>query len=228
MARLAPPSGVWGGLLGQHDHATGNSLDGTHTLDSGAAGLVVGGDIYAGKHLYSGLAVSFGHSTLALGDAAGQGRADAFQIGTYNLVQFTPRFYNSLSAAFSWNKLQTDRSLAVGGTDQLTAKFNAFDFGARYEAGLHTGWITPCIAVQPEILHAPSYSETATSGSAEFALSYAGHNAIDTRLEIGATQSGTFPLAPGWTMKLTDRLAWAYNVSDGQTARAGFQNLADS
>jgi outer membrane autotransporter protein len=76
------------------------------------------------------------------------------------------------------------------GHRHAAGRFQANGLGARIEGGYRytTPWlaVTPYGAVQVQSIFLPSYGETATAGSNQFALNYAAQTATTTRTEIGA------------------------------------------
>ena len=72
----------------------------------------------------------------------------------------------------------------------LRATFNANNFGGRLEGGYRFATpvvgVTPYAAVQAQSFRTPDYSETAASGSAQFALNYGAQSSTATRTELGA------------------------------------------
>ena len=106
--------------------------------------------------------------------------------------------------------------------------FHAHNIGMRLEAGYRFGnrfaGFTPYAAAQAQIFRTPSYSETATSGSSQFALSYDAKTTTATRTELGYWLDSTVPLAHGAALSWRGRVAWA-NDSGDRKAAATFQAL---
>ena len=104
--------------------------------------------------------------------------------------------YVAATLAYAWQRESTGRFVTVAGTDDLTAGFAANDIGGRIEGGYRfaipdifavpgLGFI-PYAAFQMQAFYTPAYSETAASGSSQFALAYDAQTTTVTRTELGA------------------------------------------
>jgi len=83
--------------------------------------------------------------------------------------------------------------------------------------------VTPYAALQNQELFTPSYSEFATSGASQFALTYTSHTFTATRSEIGAWFDSDALMDKG--IKLYSRLAWAHDFDNEGASTAFFQSL---
>jgi outer membrane autotransporter protein len=116
--------------------------------------------------------------------------------------------------------MSTNRTVAIAGIDQLSADFNAQNYGGRLEGGYHIATplavqLTPYAAIQAQSFHTPNYNETASSGSGQFALAYGSRDATAVRGELGGRLDKTFVLADGNVLGLFGKGAWAHDwVSD--------------
>jgi len=119
--------------------------------------------------------------------------------------------------------------VTVAGSDALNASFLANVVSARLESGyrydLGGFGATPYAAIQSQWMQLPSYSETATSGSLQFALSYPSQNLTDVRAELGAWLDKTMLLDRGSRLQLYARAAWANDSGSGAGTTALFQSL---
>jgi outer membrane autotransporter protein len=70
-----------------------------------------------------------------------------------------------------------------------------------------------------------SYSETATFGSPQFALSYGAQNATTARSELGLWADKNVWLDQGAALQLYGRAAWTHDFSNSASATALFQTL---
>ncbi|MGA7710561.1 MAG: autotransporter-associated beta strand repeat-containing protein [Rhizomicrobium sp.] len=218
---------VWAsGIMGTN-LTTGDDTLGTHRVKSNMTGAVAGGDWNIEPDILIGAAASAGSSNFTLSDSFGKGKVNAFQLGVYGFYQFSRHFYGSFAVAGGLDDVTTTRVLTVSGTDTLTGKFNSRIFGGRYETGAEVGWLTPYVALQDDLFDAPSYKETASSGSDTYGLSYAGHmtNAADT--ELGFRQRGDIDLND-WMLKFSDRFAWQHDLSATPSTKAAFTALPAS
>jgi fibronectin-binding autotransporter adhesin len=216
------------GLVGSSLVAGDADTIGTHKFKSHIAGFVAGADWNISPSLTVGGALSAGHTNFHVAGNLGQGGADAFQAAGYGFAQFSSHLYGSFAAALAVDNITTNRVLTVSGTDDLTGKVNAIVFGGRYETGVNLGWLTPYLALQDELFDVPGYGESASSGASTFALNYQSRTTNSADLEMGARQSTDIALGRIWTLKLTDRLAWAHDMSGRSEAQAGFVALPAS
>ncbi len=218
---------VWATGLNGTDIIEGDSAQDTHRLRANLTGFVAGGEWTYSPSFILGAAVSAGTSNYHLADSAGTGKVSAVQLGVYGLMQFSRHFYGSFVGALALDDVTTNRTLTVSGTDALTAKFNGRVIGGRYETGVEMGWITPYVALQDVLYDMESTKEAATSGSNDFALSYAGQTTNTANFELGVRQRGGIAL-DDWTLTLSDRLAWQHDLSATPTADAAFAALPGS
>ena len=228
-SRSRPPQeNFWVAGFGGTAIATGQPATlGTHELRSSLEGAALGGNWNISSSFVLGAALSAGTSDFHIPSQLGGGKADAFQGGVYGLMQFLPRLYGSFAGALALDKISTARTVTVSGTDVLTGNFSDYLFGGRYEAGAELGWATPYIALNDTANLTPSYGEKASSGTADFALSYASHAANDPAAEIGLRQRMDFP-SDGWTLKLSDRFAWLHDMAGTPDAHPAFTGLPES
>lgn len=223
-----PDDDVWVSGFGGTDLVRGQTANvGSHNLRANMDGVALGGNWNISPKFMLGAALSAGTTNFHIATGLGGGKADAFQGGIYGLIQFMPRLYSSFAGALALDKVSTNRTMTVSGTDALASNFSSVLFGGRYETGAEFGWVTPYIALDDDLFHAPGYSEKATSGADDFALNYASHFANDPGAEVGIRQRVDLA-TPNWTLKLSDRFAWLHDMSATPDARAAFAELPDS
>ncbi len=120
----------------------------------------------------------------------------------------------------------------MAGTNSLGASFQANAFAARLEGGYRIpagGFgVTSYAAVQAQTIDLPSYTEAATSGSNQFALSYASQTANTTRSELGSRFDYAYLLDRYSTLTVYLRAAWAHDFNMTTSATAVFQSLPGS
>ena len=135
-----------------------------------------------------GMAVAVGQTRWNVSPALGKGHSDVGQVGGYASTRWD-NLYLSGAIAFAWHKAETERTVTVAGTDRLESDFDATSIGGRLEGGYRLGGaqygLTPYAAVQVQSLHTPAYSEYATQGTNQFALTFASQTTTDTRSEFG-------------------------------------------
>jgi uncharacterized protein with beta-barrel porin domain len=156
----------------------------------------------------------------------GGGNMNDFQAGVYGRHIAGP-WYAALAAAFATHDVSTNRNVSVAGTGGIyDARFTAESIGARAEGGyrvdLRSFGVTPYAALQSQVFHLPSYSET-TTGDATYLLAYASKSVTDTHSELGSwfdyRLTGVAPVT------LFARAAWAHDFNTDRSATATFQSL---
>ena len=204
--------GVWGQAYGGMNRTGGDTNAGTHDTTSRSYGLATGADYRASPDLMLGFAIAGGGMNYGLSGGLGGGKSDVFQIGLYGSKQYGPA-YVSAALSYAWHGMKTDRTVNISGTDTLTASFNAHSFGGRLESGYKFNVpfvsITPYAAMQLQQFRTQSYSETASSGSGAFALTYDARSTTSTRTELGVWLDKIIPLDHNAVLALRTRAAWA-------------------
>jgi outer membrane autotransporter protein len=154
-----------------------------------------------------------------------------FQAGMYGSHHWGAA-YLSGALAYNFHDVTTNRTVTVAGTDMLQGRFQTNGVGARLEGGYRyaTPWmgITPYAAAQVQSIALPSYGETATAGSNQFALNFASQTATTTRTELGAWLDKKMLMQNGAQITLYGRAAWAHDFGNSPSASAIFQALPGS
>ncbi len=218
----APPAraygrfNVWGAAYGGSNNTSGDpAVIGSHDMTARAGGFAGGVDYRVAPDLMLGAALAGGGTSWGLSAGLGSGKSDAFQAGLYGSKQFGAA-YLSGALAFANYWASTTRTVTVAGADTLNASFNAQSVGGRLEAGYRlAAWapvtFTPYAALQAQNFRTPTYSETAASGSPQFALTYASNTATAVRTELGSWVSKSILLADANVLALFGRAAWAHD-----------------
>jgi len=188
---------VWASGYGGASSVSDNATTGTHSTTSRIYGTAVGTDYRVTPNTLIGFALGGAGFNYGLSDGLGGGRAELFQAGVFGRHTMGAA-YVAAALAYGWQDVTTDRTVTIAGTDRLHAGFNAHTFAARGE----TGWrfatpymgLTPYAALQSTSFMLPSYSESATSGSNQFALAYAAKTTTDVRSELGLRADKAFLL----------------------------------
>ena len=219
---------VWGSAYGGRNRTDGDPIVvGSNDLTATAAGFAAGADYRVSPDTVVGAATAIGETHWSVA-GGGSGRADAAQLGGYASTRWQS-LYLSGALAGAWYRASTDRTVTVAGTDRLEADFDARSLGARIEGGQRFGTapfgLTPYAALQVQSVRTPTYSERATAGSNQFALSYAAQTATDTRSELGFWADTRQLLANGSTLVLRGRAAWVHDFDPGSRINAAFQTL---
>jgi uncharacterized protein with beta-barrel porin domain len=225
----APTFNVWAAGFGGANRTAGDPVAGSHDAMTHAAGSAAGVDYRLSPDTLLGFALAGGASSWSLSDGLGGGRSDAFQAGAYGIRRLGSA-YVSGALAFAEYWASTSRTVTVAGTDTLAAAFNAQSYGARLESGTHIlatpFMLTPYGALQAQRFDAPAHDESATSGSSQFALSYAAQTATQTRAELGSWADTTFVLAGGGSgVNVFAHAAWAHDWQSDPFLGAAFLGL---
>jgi uncharacterized protein with beta-barrel porin domain len=203
---------VWGAGYGGANHTSGDLLVvGSHDLSAHTAGGAAGLDYRVLPGTIVGFALAGGGTGWSLAQGLGSGSSAAFQAGVYAKTHSGP-FYLASAVAYTQHWMSTDR--VAFANDRLQAQFTAESFGGRAEAGYRipnaVAAITPYAAVQAQNFHTPTYSETDITGGGS-GLTYAAHNATDTRSELGARFDK--PVLVNWNavLALRAKVGWAHD-----------------
>jgi outer membrane autotransporter protein len=219
---------VWGAAYGGRNRTDGDPVVvGSNNLTATAAGFAMGADYRVSRDTVVGLATAIGETRWSVA-GLGKGNADVAQFGGYASTRWQ-NLYLSGAVAGAFYRAATDRTLNIAGTDHLEADFNANSIGGRVEGGWRFGvtsyGLTPYAAVQVQSVRTPGYSESATSGSNQFALSYTGQTVTDTRSELGVWADTRHLLANGSLLVLRGRAAWVHDYNLDSRINAVFQTL---
>lgn len=214
----------------------GNTDVGAHKFRSNVYGVAAGAQWMPWANTMIGGAISAGRSDFRVAGDLGKGNATSIEAGIYGYMQASRHFYSSFEAAVAGTQIKTTRVVNVSGnSDTLTGKLTTYTFGGRFETGVQLAYFSPYIAVQDHVSMLPGYSEGAATGSAStFALDYASRTYNSGRAEIGLRHYIDIDVTPRWiltpdfTIHLNDRLAYAYDLSDGSRTGATFVNLPSS
>ena len=219
--------GVFASVYGGNNRVGGDNAAGTNTTTSRTYGMLAGADYRFTRDTQAGFALGGAGSSFGIDGGFGGGKADIFNAAIYGKHTIGPA-YIAGALGYSWQDTTTDRTVTVSGTDQLHASFKAQAVTARLEGGWRYATpiigITPYAALQSTTFYMPAYGETATSGSNQFALSYASKTTTNFRTELGAKFDKSM-LMQGGIFTLTGRAAWAHDSNVDSSATATFQSL---
>lgn len=227
-ARGGPERNAWLSAFSGTSIFSGDTDGGTQKLRTSATGFAAGADWVISPRLTLGAAVSAGAAGLNLADGKSHGHAKALQGGVYGQYRFRPRVYGAFAAILGQQDISTARTITVSGTDMLTAKPQATQYGLRYETGIELRGLTPYVALQDRLFQTSGYAETAVSGASTFALDYASRSINMPSLELGVRMAQDVTLNRNWTLSLSDRLALTHNFFGQWNSRAAFAAVPDS
>ncbi|MGJ4948844.1 autotransporter outer membrane beta-barrel domain-containing protein [Bradyrhizobium sp. HKCCYLS20291] len=227
----APRWSAWGAAFGGSNTISGQATSGTHAATINGGATAAGVDYRFAPGSAAGFSMAGGRALWSAGN--GSGAADVLMAGVYGRHTAGPS-YIAAAAAYANHWMSTTHNVTVAGLDRLAAQFDAQSFGARIEAGtrlaapfLGLSW-TPYGAVQTQHFRAPGYTETAASGSDQFALRFAGRSADAFRAELGVQSERR--VAPDWAgeLNLFSRTAYAYDAVRHPAAAVSFTALGPS
>ena len=220
--------GVWAAGYGGHARVAGDSATGSHDTTSRVYGVAAGADYRVSSGTRLGFALGGAGSSFSLAGGFGSGKADVFNAAFYGRHAFGAS-YVAAALGYSWQDASTDRTVTASGTDVLHASFHPQALTARLEGGhrFETGMVgvTPYAGLQSTTFFMPSYSESATSGSNQFALTYDSRQVTATRGELGARFDKRIALADK-VLTVKAKAAWAHDWNRDRNATATFQQLA--
>lgn len=228
--QFVPHWNVWGAGFGGSQTTDGNASLGSATATSRLAGIAAGADYWLSPQTVAGFAMAGGATQFGLAGSLGSGTSDLIQVGGFIRHSFGAS-YLTAAAAYGWQDITTERTVAIGGLNQLRANFNANAYSARVEAGHR--WIAPVIggvglspyaAAQVTAFDLPAYAEQAVGGTGVFALGYAAKTVTATRSELGLRTDKSFAL-DGALLTLRGRAAWAHDFDVDRSVAATFQAL---
>jgi uncharacterized protein with beta-barrel porin domain len=219
---------VWGAAYGGSQKTDGNAVVGSNATTSRIAGVGVGADYRISPDTVAGFALFGGGTSFDVANGLGNGRSDLVQAGAF-VRHHVGAAYLTAALAYGWQDIETNRTVTVGGFDQLRAHFEAGALSGRAEAGYRfTPWlgtgVTPYVAGQFVSVFLPSYAEQALVGSNAFALTNAAKDVTTGRSELGLRADTSWMLDRS-VLTLRGRAAWAHNVTTDRAIAATFQTL---
>ncbi len=221
---------VWASAFGGANNTNGDPTGvGSANFSARTGAVAAGLDYKVTPDTLIGFALAGGGTSWNLAQGLGGGHSDAFQAGLYGSQRFGP-WYLSGAAAFANYWAATSRMISLPAIDTLNASFNAQSWGGRAEAGYRFAWgainLAPYAALQAQSFATPNYSEASTSGSNQFALSYASRIGSAERAELGSWANTLYSLEGNAAMSLFGRAAWAHDWQNGPQAGATFLGLS--
>jgi hypothetical protein len=236
MAQGAPDQGatsrVWGTVYGGHTGISANVTTGAASLSGSNVGLAVGGQKNAadGSGVFGG-SIAIGQQNFSSGN--GTGISQDLMLGVYGTKTVMDRGYISASLGYGILNVTTTRTLTVSGTDILSGKVNAQEFGGRVEGGYRFSvddqfGLTPYLAGSLQNIVTPAYVETVQSGTSSFALSYLSQKNTFGRTEAGTHLDRSFQLDDGSTLSAQGTIGWSHQLGYSPVSTVSFQSLSGS
>lgn len=228
---------VWAAAYGSSTTTGGDTFIGSHDRSVRTAGYAAGLDYRLTPYTVAGFALAGGNTNFNVAGGYGSGHSDVFQAALYTMTRINA-VYLSTAVAFAWNRVTTDRSVMVAGTDTISAQYFATDIAGRIEGGYRflvleglDGFgigVTPYAAAQLQVFRTPGYRETVVSGSPAFALAYEARATTTFRTELGLWYDKSYTVNRGSALTLFARTAWAHDTFSDPSIVASFQALPGS
>ena len=215
---------VWAAAYGTRGSTQGDASIGSTDRFASAFGVAAGYDYRIAPDLKVGISFGVGHTNYDTTDGLGGGSSDILQVAAYGKKDYGAA-YLAAAVAYAFNSVSTNRSAPLVTTDTFAADFDAHDFAAQVETGIHFGWVTPYAAVRAQAFYTPGYQETSTPPGSAFALAYDDSTTYSARTELGVRLARTIVLHNGKTLGLNGRVAWAHDFSSAPSVVATFQSL---
>lgn len=221
---------VWAAAFGGSNNTNGDPNGaGTASFSARTGAVAAGVDYKLTPDTLVGVSLAGGGTSWGLAQGLGGGHTDAFQAGLYGSQRFGA-WYLSGAAAFADYWASTSRQLSLPAIDTLNANFNAQSWGGRVEGGYRFALgainLAPNAAFQAQSFSTPSYSEASTSGSNQFALSYASRTGTVERGELGSWLNTLYLLQGNSVLSLFGRAAWAHDWQNTPQASATFLGVS--
>lgn len=230
-AFTAPRWDLWGSAFGGGGNLAGDAGTGSVSSATRAGAVAAGADYRFAPNSLVGFSLAGGATSWSSGN--GGGSSDVVMAGVYGR-HTAGSAYVAAAANYANYWMSTTRTVTVAGLDRLDARFNAQSFGGRIEAGyrlparfLDVNW-TPYGAVQAQNFRTPDYSETATAGSNQFGLRFAGRTATAVRAELGVQTERRIAIDKGSELYLFGRTAYARDSVSDPAVSATFVALGSS
>jgi uncharacterized protein with beta-barrel porin domain len=224
---LDPHWAVWGAGFGGGGTVTGNANAGSNAVTSHIYGGAAGADTYLSPTTTLGFGIAGGSTNYGIASGLGSGKSDLFQVGVAG-TQRINQAYLTGAFAYGWQDVTTNRTVQTTTTDNLQGRFRVNSLSERAEFGnrwdYQTIGVTPFLAGQLTTLFLPSYSETATSGTTNFALNYGSKTVTDPRTELGLRFDKSYDLQDG-SVTLKSSVAYVYDYNTRRNINATFQSL---
>jgi autotransporter-associated beta strand protein len=218
---------VWGGVEGGHAWQSADASTGAAKYSASHVGFSGGADMRVNDGTLIGADAAFGSQTMH--SAGSTGDSTDWALGLYAHQAVGGQGYLAASFAYGGHAIDAKRTLTISGTDVLEAKPNADEYGGRIEGGWRMPMgdfaLVPFAAFAGSHLSMPAFSETAISGSSNFALSYAAMGTSLLHTELGATGEQDYGWSDDATLHARLRAAWAHELNGAPSVTASFLGL---
>ena len=154
-------------------------------------------------------------------------------LGVYGTKTIMDHGYISASLGYGNLDVTTRRTITVSGTDVLSGKVNAYEFGGRVEGGYHFSvddqyGLTPYLAGSLQNIVTPAYAEGVQSGTSSFAVSYLSQKNTFGRIEAGTHLERSFQLDDDTNLTAQGTIGWSHQLGYSPVSTVSFQSLSGS
>ena len=228
----ASSSCAWSSVYGGHTGIAANVTTGAASLSGSNVGLAVGGQMNVAEiDAVLGASLAYGQQTFSSGNGTGTSRD--ILLGIYAHKTIMDRGYISASLGYGNLDVTTTRNITVSGTDVLSGKVNAHEFGGHVEGGYHLAvddqyGLTPYLAGSLQNIVTPAYAEGVQSGTSSFALSYLAQNNTLGRIEAGTHIDRSFQLDDDTNLTAQGTIGWSHQLGYSPVSTVSFQSLSGS
>lgn len=215
---------IWVAGYGSRNTVDGDATRGYHERSSENRGLAAGLNYAFNAATDVGVAVSWNEADFSIVDGFGSGTADTVFVALRGRT-VSERWYLDGALAYGSSDMTTDRTLTIAGIDRLTGQTTADTIAAHVEAGYRMGIFTPFAGLRAKSITTDAYSETATSGTASYAMDFDRNTTTSLRSELGVAMqwSANDVVAVRPTVGL--RAAWAHEFASNDAALASYQAM---
>ncbi|WP_141382001.1 autotransporter outer membrane beta-barrel domain-containing protein, partial [Nitrobacter winogradskyi] len=218
---------VFGAAYGGSTHISGNSVVGSHDVNSQVYGGTGGATYALSPSTNVGFALNGGGTAFGLANGLGSGRSDLFQAGAFAQQAIARSGYLNTALSYGWHDVTTNRTAPITG-ERLRANYRAGVLAGRIEAGwridTQLAGVIPYAAAQAVSYRMPSYFEQGDGSPASFALGYAARNILATRSEFGLRFDRSTAVNEA-LLTFRGRAAWAHYFDTARNVAATFQSL---
>ena len=228
----ASTSCAWSSVYGGHTGIAANVTTGAASLSGSNVGLAVGGQMNVAElDAILGASLAYGQQTFSSGNGTGTSRD--ILLGIYANKTIMDRGYISASLGYGILNVTTTRNITVSGTDVLSGKVNAHEFGGRVEGGYHFSvedqyGLTPYLAGSFQNIVTPAYAEGVQSGTSSFAVSYLSQKNTFGRIEAGTHLERSFQLDDDTNLTAQGTIGWSHQLGYSPVSTVSFQSLSGS
>ncbi len=217
---------VWMAGYGSRNTTDGDDARGYHERSSENRGLAAGLNYALNAATDVGVAVSWNKADFSIVEGFGSGTSDTVFVALRGRT-VSERGYIEGALAYGQSDVTTDRTLTIAGTDRLAGETTAQTMAAHIEAGYHMGMFTPFAGLRAKSISTDAYSETATAGTASYAMAFDRNTTTSLRTELGVAMQWPTEDGNGAQPTFGLRAAWAHELASNDAGQASYQIIPD-